>query len=91
MSMGNKTSTQRRAELAKRTTVTLSYNEWQAMNACEIALKLIRDHLTDLQRSNPGYLSKMVLQDYQLWANSHAQMDSALAALKNVRESQLSR
>lgn len=45
------------------------------LEACE----LIAAHLKDLGESNPGYMRKLVLQDYELWNRAHVALRSAIA------------
>jgi hypothetical protein len=49
------------------------------------ALTLLRNHLTDLAKSNPGYLSKLVLQNYALWQESHDALAKAIHDIENVK------
>lgn len=42
------------------------------------ALTLMRDHYNDLSKSNPGFMGKLVIQDYALWNRALMAMDSAL-------------
>lgn len=43
------------------------------------ALELMAKHYDDLCKSNPGWMGKMCLQDYELWNKSLLAMEVALA------------
>lgn len=45
------------------------------------ALRDLWAHLDDMQKSNPGYLGKLVLQDYGLWIESYCKTERVLAKL----------
>ena len=46
------------------------------------ALKKLRAHHDDIGRSNPGYLGKLVLQDYALFNEAMILLNQAIAAVE---------
>lgn len=49
------------------------------------ALKMVQAFLDDLSKSNPGYMSKLVLQDYSQWNEAIIALPKAIAEIENVK------
>lgn len=50
------------------------------------ALRLLWAHLDDLQKRNPGYMGKLFLQDYALWAESYYKAERVLAKYQKEKK-----
>lgn len=69
-------------DIANAALIVRAVNLMAAHEAAAKALQMMRDHYEDLQKSNPGFMGKLYLQNYGLWNKALLNMDSALSKLK---------
>jgi hypothetical protein len=60
--------------------------DWQTIAVEALrALRMINAHYDDLQKSNPGFMGRLCLQNYALWNEALLTSETVLSRYKGIK------